>query len=527
MIVEDAEVVVVGAGHNGLIAAAYLARAGVRTTLVEARPSVGGCASTVDALGARVNICNCDHVAVRSLPLVDELDLVSHGLRYLDLDPAQVCLSWSQDRPAVLFHDPERTLASLAVTHPDQVEGYRRYLKAALPAARLVLEVAAEQPTPGHVLGRVARRRGAGVSTLLRWSRRSVADVLRSYFTSETLMGTAVATGPAVWGVSPHQTGTGLGALRFGLMHTVAPGRPIGGSGALTEAVRSSFEVAGGLTRCGEPVEALMVERERMLGVRLRTGEEIRAARVVVACDPRFALLDWLGEPVPPVMAGLVAKWRARPSYDGYESKVDAVIDALPQYRELTASMLGSIGVSEPLVPTTIVSPTVDGIAHAHRVGQAGAVSERPIFLVNVPSVADPAMRVTGGGHVLSLEALFTPYALRGGWPASREPRRWLEVFASKVEPGFLEGIREMRAMTPDVYERDFALPRGYAQSFAGGPVAALLGRDPELTRYRAPLEGLYLTGAATFPGAGVWGAAGRNTAAIVLADVEQARRAA
>jgi phytoene dehydrogenase-like protein len=310
-------------------------------------------------------------------------------------------------------------------------------------------------------------------------------------------------------------------------MHTVAPGRPIGGSGALTEAVRSSFEVAGGLTRCGEPVEALMVERERMLGVRLRTGEEIRAARVVVACDPRFALLDWLGEPVPPVMAGLVAKWRARPSYDGYESKVDAVIDALPQYRELTASMLGSIGVSEPLVPTTIVSPTVDGIAHAHRVGQAGAVSERPIFLVNVPSVADPAMRVTGGGHVLSLEALFTPYALRGGWPASREPRRWLEVFASKVEPGFLEGIREMRAMTPDVYERDFALPRGYAQSFAGGPVAALLGRDPELTRYRAPLEGLYLTGAATFPGAGVWGAAGRNTAAIVLADVEQARRAA
>ena len=79
-----------------------------------------------------------------------------------------------------------------------------------------------------------------------------------------------------------------------------------------------------------------------------------------------------------------------------------------------------------------------------------------------------------------------------------------------------------MRAMTPDVYERDFSLPRGYAQSFAGGPVAALLGRDPELSRYRTPLDGLYLTGAATFPGAGVWGAPGRNAAAVVLADLDR-----
>jgi phytoene dehydrogenase-like protein len=281
------------------------------------------------------------------------------------------------------------------------------------------------------------------------------------------------------------------------------------------------------VTRCGEPVEALLVEGDRMLGVRLRNGEELRAARVVVACDPRFALLDWLGEPAPPVIAGLVEKWRVRPAYDGYESKVDAVIDQLPQYRELADRLLTSVAVTEPLVPTTVISPAVDSIAHAHRLAQAGAIAERPIFLVNVPSVADAAMRAPGGGHVFSLEALFTPYALTGGWPNATEPQRWLEAYASKVQPGFLDGVQAMRAMTPDVYERDFSLPRGYAQSFSGGPLAALLGRDPELTRYRAPLHGLYLTGAATFPGAGVWGAAGRNAAGVVLADIEQSTRAA
>jgi phytoene dehydrogenase-like protein len=170
-----------------------------------------------------------------------------------------------------------------------------------------------------------------------------------------------------------------------------------------------------------------------------------------------------------------------------------------------------------------LVTPTVDGIAHAHRAGMAGRVATRPIFLVNVPSVADPTMRPPGGGHVFSLEALFTPYALQGGWPGSAEPRRWLEAFATKADTGFLDGVTAMRAMTPDVYERDFSLPRGYAQSFAGGPLAALLGRDPELSRYRTPLSGLYLTGAATFPGAGVWGAPGRNAAGVILADLDHA----
>ncbi|MEM1334091.1 MAG: NAD(P)/FAD-dependent oxidoreductase, partial [Actinomycetota bacterium] len=122
------------------------------------------------------------------------------------------------------------------------------------------------------------------------------------------------------------------------------------------------------------------------------------------------------------------------------------------------------------------------------------------------------------GRHVLSIEALFTPYARPGGWHRDDEPKRWLDAFAELAEPGLLDSIVDWRAVTPDRYESDFHLPAGHATSFAGGPLAALRNPNPELTRYQTAVPGLYLTGAATFPGAGVWGASGRNCASVVLA---------
>jgi phytoene dehydrogenase-like protein len=130
------------------------------------------------------------------------------------------------------------------------------------------------------------------------------------------------------------------------------------------------------------------------------------------------------------------------------------------------------------------------------------------------------------GRHVFSLEALFTPYdftdAAGNGWAHAEqrgpEPQRWLELFADQCEPGFLDSIVDWRAMTPAIYESDFHLPAGHATSFSGGPLAAFRNPNPELTKYETAVSGLYLTGAATFPGAGVWGASGRNCATVVLA---------
>ena len=140
-------------------------------------------------------------------------------------------------------------------------------------------------------------------------------------------------------------------------------------------------------------------------------------------------------------------------------------------------------------------------------------------FFANSPSVTDPDV-APPDRHVFSLEALFTPFSFVDGWDSRDEPERWLRQFEQLVQPGFVDSIVEWRAMTPAVYESRFHLPKGHATSFAGGPLAAFLGTEPELTRYHTPIKGLYLTGAATFPGAGVWGASGRNAALTVIREM-------
>ncbi|MFV2038815.1 MAG: phytoene desaturase family protein, partial [Acidimicrobiales bacterium] len=172
------------------------------------------------------------------------------------------------------------------------------------------------------------------------------------------------------------------------------------------------------------------------------------------------------------------------------------------------------------LSPTTVISPSPEELNDAHRLRRQGRVAEHPTLLVSVPSVLDPSMQLDPGVHVLSLEVLFTPYSLAGGWPGSAEPERWLEQWATFVEPGALDAVTAWRAMTPDRYEAEFSMFRGHTPSYAGSPLAALGGYQRELTRYRTPIWGLYLSGAGTYPGAGVFGASGRNAADVVRRDL-------
>jgi len=516
-------VVVVGGGHNGLVCAAYLARAGLAVTVLEAGSETGGCAATVDALdGARVNTCNCDHTMVRTTTIADELDLAAHGLAYLDVDPQALHVGWDDAAgPAfVQFRDAERTLDALAVTHPTQVAGYRRYLADATPVARLLVELTSTPPTPGRVLRKLADRKALALPRLLDWSRRSVADVLGRYLTDEFLVAGAFTTGPAVWGVAPSTPGTGLGATGIAMRHLVGIGRPVGGSGALPTALRGALEAAGGVVRTGARVVRVLAEGPRVRGVLLDSGEEVPADVVVSSIDPRTTVVDWLGPQPPSGAEAMVARWTDRAQPDGYESKLDAVVGTLPAFPQVH-DLQERVGPFDPHVPTTTLAPSLAAVEAAHAALPSGAVAARPMALVNTPSVLDPTMLV-GADHVLSLEVLWTPYAVPGGWAASAEPQRWLDLLAAQVGPGFAAGVRRWRVVTPEDYERDLGMPRGWAPSFSGGPLAALVGRDRELTRYATPVRGLYLTGAGTFPGAGVWGASGRNAAAVVLADVQR-----
>ncbi len=517
--------IVVGGGHNGLICAAYLARAGVDTVLVESRDSVGGCASTVEDLGARFNICHCDHTMIRAVPVIDELELAGHGLRYLEPDASNVFLFHDGSDPWVLFRDAERTIDGLRASYPTQVDGYRRYLDDALPMARLVIEMARTRPTTVGFLdalrrGDGGRARVAAARRLMAWGRRSIAEVLSRYFDDWRIAMPSVSTGPTVWGVPADTPGTGLAALSHAVRHHLGTGRPEGGSGALTDAVAGSFEAAGGVVRCGARVERLLVADGRAVGVRLTDGTELQAPTVVAACDPHRVLVDWVDE-VPPAARRMVERWRRRPVADGYESKLDAVVTAPPRFTGLAELAERFPGV-DLLAPTAIVSPSPAELTEAHVLRAEGRVAPRPTMLVNAPSVLDPTMAPAPGHHVLSLEVLFTPYDVEGGWPGSSEPERWLGVWDDLAEGDFRATVDRWRVMTPDRYEREFSMHRGHTPAYGGSPIATLVGRNRELSRYRTAIDGLYLSGAATFPGAGIFGAPGRNAASVILDDLRR-----
>ncbi len=539
----DFDAVVVGAGHNGLVCAGYLARAGLRVCVIEARATVGGCAGSEDVVGASVNICNCDHSLIRTTPIIEDLELDVYGLHYLELDPGQVGLGWDAPGPVPLFRSVERTVEAVAVHYPGQVDNYRRFAADAVPLARMVLEVAAQPPDPLSVIKRASRNLRAS-SRLLAWSRRSVGAVLRHYFDHPGIMGPAMATGPAVWGLASTTPGTGLGALALAFKHVAPVGRPQGGSGQLTSALASSVAAVGGVIMTNTRVVDILCEGNGVRAVTVadtrRTGGEggdgprrtagepgsgdgaddsttITAANVVVACNPAAAIVRYVKN--PPVQAReFVRRWAGRPHVEGYESKVDARLGEPPRWRHSADRRLAeTVGFTDHLSPSTLVAPSLDEIDTAHRLMAQGRLAGRPMLFINVPTVLDISL-APPGQHVFSLEVLFTPYRLHGGWAESREPERWLEMAAGLFEPGFLDSIIDWRVVTPIDYETDFNMPAGHADSFAGGPLASLLGgAEPELTRYETPIDGLYLTGAATFPGAGVWGAPGRNTALTIL----------
>jgi len=507
--------VIVGGGHNGLVCAAYLARAGLSPLVIEARATTGGCAGTDSVLGARVNICNCDHGMVRTSPLIDELRLADHGLEYLELEPSGVALGWDAPGPAPIFHDVEQTVAALAVHFPHEVENYRRYARAAIPVVKLLIDLANAAPTGPSLLRTAVLRRSTAALRVLQWSRMTAGEVLRGFFADEGLLGPAFAMGPAVWGVSPDTPGTGLGALAMAGKHVTITGRPRGGSGRLTDALAAAVTSAGGALRTGTKVAAIVCDGSTVRGVELDDGTLIETPLVVVACDPREAIVRYLRN--PPGSAGeFVRKWAAKAPPEGYESKIDARVTAVPRWKGRSPRW-EALGFTDQLSPTTIAAASLSKVAEGHAMKERGEILDRPMFLINVPSVLDPTL-APPGEHVFSLEVLWTPYSFRGGWESPAEPERWIEVVAELFEPGFTDSIAEWRVNTPVVFEREYGMPKGYATSFAGGPLAALLGRNRELSRYRTPIDGLYLTGAATFPGAGVWGAPGRNAAKTILA---------
>ncbi|MGH2723828.1 MAG: phytoene desaturase family protein [Actinomycetota bacterium] len=519
------DAVVVGAGHNGLVCAASLARAGRRVLVVERADRVGGVAATVElTAGYRAPAVLADVGRLRR-SVVRDLGLERHGLRLLT--PKVAAFAPDPDGGGVALHaDPERTAEELKARSPQDAEAYPGFDRRVRSIASFLAHVAAATPPDldrpsmadallGLRLGRAFRRLGdrAGRETL-RVLPMPVADLVGDVFETDPLRALLSARGVALTAMGPWTPGSAGVFMTDAVAGGGAAGAPRyaeGGPGAVADALERAARAAGAEVRSGAEVVAVTSRDGRATGVALASGEEIAGRAVVSAADPKRTL-SW----VDPVVAGPTLLWRGRHIRSpGSVGKVNLALSGLPAFRD----------VADPAVLTgrIVVGSSIDHLERAADDRKYGRVSEAPWLEMAIPSLTDPTL-APEGGHVASILVHHAPYRLRrGGWDGPARDRlgdvalETLEAYA----PGVSGLVEARQVLAPPDLEHEYGLTEGCIlhaepgldQFFAWRP---LLGH----ARYRFGIPGLYLAGSGAHPGGGITGAPGANAAREILFDL-------
>ncbi|WP_142458372.1 phytoene desaturase family protein [Geodermatophilus aquaeductus] len=524
------DAVVVGAGHNGLVAACYLARAGLSVEVVERDEVLGGAVSTVERWpGVRVDRGSSAHVIVRHSGVVEELELAAHGLRYLDCDPwgfapAPVPGDPGPDgRPLVFSVDLDATCASIAAAcGEDDAAAYRRFVGVWGPRSRAVVDSFGRRPTPLG-LARAFWPLGAPTADAPRTPGGDLAvDFLGSgdalldrWFTSERLKA-ALAWFGAQSGPPMSEPGTAAMVAWAALLHDTPPGHPVGGSGGLARALRARLESDGGHVVLGDGAARLLVEDGRVCGVETASGRRVHAPVVVAACHV-LATRDLAGDDAPPALADA-----APPVGNGFGLVLRCLTDALPTYPGVDPAVSGQ-GLQ-------LLCTDRAQLAAAHGDWLGGRLPREPVPLAMSFSASDDTL-APPGKHVVTVWGQWYPYALADGgdWDALAEAEAQRLVAAvDRYAPGFADSVQRMYVQTPLLLERELSLLRGNVMHVEMGLASMFsLRPTPALAGYRVPgLDGLYLAGASTHPGGGVSGNSGRTAARAVLADRRPLARA-
>jgi phytoene dehydrogenase-like protein len=516
---------IIGGGHNGLVAAAYLARAGRRVLVLESREMVGGCSVTEEIWpGYRVSTA-AYLTSLLHERVIRDLELERFGYKVDAKDPAFFS-PFPDGRCLFMWQDRQRTLEEIAKFSRRDAERYPAYEDHIERLSRIVEELLLVTPPqfPPDGLGdvfeylklaarlyRIGRRDLAG---LVKIFTQSAADMLDEWFESEELKVTLATDGVIGANGGPRSPGTAYILLHHS-MGGVAGKRGLwgfvrGGMGAVSEAIAASARSRSAMIRTGASVEKILVRNGRAAGVVLAGGEEIQAGAVVSNLDPKMTFLRLIEEKeLDPRFVESIRRYRC----EGTSLKINLALSGLPQFRALP-------GAPGPQHRATMhICPSIEYVERAWDDAKYGRPSERPLLELTIPTMYDPSL-APPGRHIMGIFLQYAPYRLReSNWDELREPfaNRVIGLIA-EYAPNIRSIIERRHVLTPLDLERRFGLTGGNIfhgdmsldQMFLMRPVAGW-------ARYRTPIPGLYLCGSGTHPGGGVIGVPGYNAAREIL----------
>jgi phytoene dehydrogenase-like protein len=534
----ERDVLIIGAGHNGLVTACYLARAGLRPLVLERRQAVGGAAIT-DEFHPGFRCSTLAHASGPIRPdIARDMRLDRHGLEMIHPEP-RVFAPAPDGRALVLYSDPARCAAEIGRLSARDAGKYAEFHAVLGRIGDVVSQVLSitppsiDRPTAGDlwnllVTGRGLRGLGRkDMFTLFRWGPMAVADLVAEFFEAELLRATIAARGIFGAFLGPWSAGTGALLLLRAAADSHPAGAasfPKGGMGALTRAMAEAARGAGAEIRTGAEVAGIRARDGAAVGVVLKGGEEIAARAIISNADPRRTLLG-LVDPVhlDPDFVVKMRNYRCA----GAAAKVNLALSGLPRFTALKGASPAAAGGADgaALLSGRIhIGPEIDYLERAFDDAKYGDFSRRPYLDITIPSILDASL-APAGRHVMSIYAQFAPFRLKSGdWNGRREALGDAVVRTLSEHAPDLPGlILHRQVITPRDLEETYGLTGGHI--FHGElALDQLFTMRPLLNwaRYRAPLKGLYLCGSGTHPGSGLTGASGANAAREILRDLRR-----
>ncbi len=517
------DIVIIGGGHNGLVTAFYLAKAGYKPLVLERSAQVGGAAVT-DEFHPGFRCSTLAHTAGPIRPdIVRDMQLEKHGLKMITPEVCVTAMS-PDGRALTLYQDAAKSAQEISAFSQKDAAKYPEFQQSLGKISKVIADALAttppdiDNPSRGDLwsmlqTGRAIRKLGKkDMFRLLRWGPMAVADLASEYFETELLRAVIAARGVFGTFLGPWSAGSALVLL----IRAAAESHPAGsasfaagGAGAITQAMASAAKAAGAEIRTGAEVIEIHVQSGAATGVLLSTGEEISAKAVISNADPKRTLLK-LTDPVhlSPDFVQRLQNYRG----NGTVAKVNLALSGLPKFTALKN------GDSSALRGRIHIGNEIDYLERAFDESKYGQFSRQPYLEATIPSLTDPTL-APEGKHVMSIYMQYAPYKLKGDWEQQRKALGQTVVQTlSQYAPSLPELILTHQIITPKDLEQTYGFTGGHIfhgelaldQIFTMRP---LLG----WAKYRTPIGGLYLCGSGTHPGSGLTGASGANAAREIL----------